>query len=805
MAQEVPKGIPCQQNYHYTPNHYRFYHGRSCLVRNRQGSSIMTFTIEKCLLHIHLVLAIAALVLTGCASKPTPTITTQPVESPEIQRIDVPDSVSYSEQALKETVSEAIAARPSWTYYQYALQAMENQEWLLARHYLDESLRQLVSEKYDSTFKDISAKDDSLYRIAMPQRILRALDEVYPNVSNLGESAENFVRNEVSIEGVDDLDENQADSASLQVIESFLDTLDLTQFTLPVEFNDRVLQEIFYMTNQARSFMAGSLNRKTAYDSMIYAKLDEFQMPRDLIYLSLVESGFKVKAYSRAKASGMWQFIPETGKRYGLEVDYWVDMRRNPELATIAALKYLNRLHDEFNDWLLAMAAYNCGEGRVRRLIKEMKADSTRDSSQAVTYWELELPKETMRYVPRILAAMVIGHFPEQYDITVEKQFLSEFDTVTVFDSFPLEEVAKLLKVKEDTLRSLNMELVKWCTPPNKDSYLLRLPVGTRTAFVDGYDKMEKNNFSSWLHHKVKSGENLGAIARQYGIKVSELQQANDMKGTRIRAGQSLLIPIKITPKPKSAASVNKKPEKVRFYVAKLGDNLASIARKFGVSQESLRIWNSMDATSFVNAGDTVLVSKPELKPSADKERPKLAKGEKYVVKSGDSYADIAKAYEVPVVLLLQANNGFKQRLNVGDSLVIPEFKQASKPVVKAKAEPVAKKKVSNEKVSVYTVVPGDNLSAIARKFSTTVSKIQELNNLGNSTRIDVGQKLKVNGDVKKETQPADDAGRIHEVKKGESLWDIARQYKVTIEDIVKWNNLNDTKVKAGDKLKIKN
>ena len=522
------------------------------------------------------------LILAGCASKPAEV-------APAVEPVAMEqEPISFSERALKEKVSDSLSVRPSWTYYQYALQAMENQEWLLARHYLDESLRQLVAEKYDSTYRNVSDHEDSLYRVTMPIRIVLALDEVYPNVADLGENAENYLRNDVSIEGIDALDESAADSAALQVIESFLDTLDVSQFTLPVQFNDRVLQEIYYMTNAARSFTAGSLNRKTAYDSLIYAQLDAAKMPRDLIYLALVESGFKVKAYSRAKASGMWQFIPETGKRYGLEVDYWVDMRRNPELATMAALKYLNRLHSEFNDWLLAMAAYNCGEGRVRRLVREMQEDTTRDSTLPITYWDLELPKETMRYVPRILAAMVIGHYPEQYEMTVEKTYQPDFDTVTVFDSFPLEEVAKLLKVSEDTLRSLNMELVKWCTPPNRDSYLLRLPMGTRSAFVEGYDKMEKNNFSSWHHHKVRKGESLGIIARQYGIKVSELQQANDMKGSRIRAGQSLLIPIKVTPKAKS--NVGKKPEKVRIYIVKLGDNLASVARKFGVRSEERRV-----------------------------------------------------------------------------------------------------------------------------------------------------------------------------------------------------------------------
>ena len=387
--------------------------------------------------------------------------------------------------------------------------------------------------------------------------------------------------------------------------------------------------------------------------------------------------------------------------------------------------------------------------------------------------------------------------------MTVEKTYQSDFDTVTVFDSFPLEEVAKLLKVSEDTLRSLNMELVKWCTPPNRDSYLLRLPVGTRAAFVEGYDKMEKNNFSSWHHHKVRKGESLGIIARQYGIKVSELQQANDMKGSRIRAGQSLLIPIKVTPKAK--ANIGKKPEKVRVYIVQLGDNLASIARKYGVSQESLRIWNSMDATSLVNVGDTLLVSKPELKPAAEVSRPKLSKGEKYVVREGDNFASIAKAYDVPVVLLMQANQGFSRRLTVGDSLTIPEFVRNTKPTLKvsksetkspaSKSTTVAKK--SSEKVSVYVVQSGDNLSVIARKFGTTVAKLQSLNNMGQSTNLNVGQRLKVSGEHEADF-------KIHTVKKGEGLWDIARQYNVTIEDIVKWNGLNDTKLKVGERLKIK-
>ncbi len=719
------------------------------------------------------------------------------------------DTVSFAEWSLRFKVSDSLSIRPSWENYQYALQAMDNQEWNAARRYLQRSLRNLVTEHFDSTYANVSPKEDSLYRLKMSVLIVRAFDEVFPN--------EVTSSDEGPLDGIYQDESVLADSASLISIEYQLDSLDTNDFTLPVKFNERVLQEVFYLTTKAKSFTEGSLSRKTAYDSLIYAKLAEHNMPRDLIFLSLVESGFKVKAYSRAKASGLWQFIPETGKRYGLSVDYWVDMRRNPELATEAALNYLSYLYSEFGDWLLAMAAYNCGEGRIRREIREWKADSTHDTTQAVTYWDLELPKETMHYVPRILAAMVIGHYPDQYDMNVKQTFRPQFDTVTVFDSFPLEEVAKLLKVPEDTLRSLNMELVMWCTPPNTDSYLLRLPVGTRSAFVEGYDRMQKNNFSSWHHHKVKKGENLGVIAKQYGITITELKQANDLRNDRLRPGKTLLIPIKVTPRKSSG----KKPMKVRTYVVELGDNLATVARQFGVSQESLRIWNSLEAGAVIKRGDTLFVSKPEMRPSGESRKIELKKGERYVVGAGDTYANIAEALEIPVALLMRANGGFVKRLSVGDSLVIPAYtppkKQKYTPADKTAAGKAANgKKAENKKEekkvatkgNTYVVESGDNLYYISKKFSCTVDDLMKWNNLS-SANIHPGDTLVVRGGSAAKSAkdaPKEKSGDFitYTVKQGDSLFDIAKSYKTTIDSIVKWNGLTDTKIKPGDKLKIK-
>lgn len=753
--------------------------------------------IQKLFLTKALVAAIIVALVVGCSPKQATTPLGETLFEPDA------DSVSYAEVALRESVSDSLAIRPSWTYYQYGLQAIDNQEWNLARHYLDEALRQLVAEKFDTTYKNVSSEEDSLYRLRMPAKIVRALDEVFPNFTDINDSEFSYMKNDVAIEGIDALDENKADSLSLRYIENFLDTVDKKQFTLPIEFNDRVQQEIFYMTTTARAFTEGSLNRKTAYDSLIYAVFEESGVPKDLIYMALVESGFKVKAYSRAKASGMWQFIPETGVRYGMDVDYWVDMRRNPQLATEAAAQYLSKLYDTFGDWLLAMAAYNCGEGRVRRLIREMQEDSSWDSSHAVSYWDLELPKETMRYVPRILASMVVGHFPDQYNMRVEQQYLPEYDTVTVFDSFTLEEIAKLLKVPEDTLRDLNMELIMWCTPPDRESYQIRLPVGKRSEFIDGYDKMEKNNFSSWHHHKVAKGESLGLIAQKYGTTAAEIKQANGMKNSRIKVGKNLLIPIKVKP----SKSSGKRPAKVKIYVAKLGDNLASIARHYGVSQESLRSWNSLDATAFVKIGDTLFVSKPEEKSTGSAyPKPKLKNGEKYVVKPGDSFASIAEQFGVSYVALMDMNNGFNYRLSVGDSLKIPEATSArKKKAAKSETKIVKSEKKSTAEYETYKVQAGDNLYVIAKRYSTSVARLRALNGMGNSNAIHPGNVIKVKELKKSSDKNAKkDKFTIHKVKKGEGLWDIARQYKVTVEDLVRWNNLKNTKVKPGDKIKVK-
>lgn len=598
---------------------------------------------------------------------------------------------SFLSRAMSDWVSPDAEERESWQQYQFALQAMEDEDWLVARHHLDLALKKLVEENYDSAYSPFARPEDSLYRRDMPKRIIAALDEVYPGILEMGEDASAYVRYEFEDAGLENLDEPPLDSAERVEIESFLDTLNRAEFTLPIEFNDRVMQEILYLTIRAHDFTEASLSRKTAFDEMIYAKIDSMEMPRDLIYLALVESGYKIKAYSRAKAAGLWQFVPATGKRYGLYQDFWMDMRRNPELSTTAALRYLQRLKNEFGDWLMAMAAYNCGEGCVRRRIRELKADTLWDSTKTVTYWDLRLPKETMHYVPRILAAMTIGHYPEHYGMTVEKRERTPFDTVTVVEFMPLDQVAQAAGVDTKTIQDLNLELNRWCTPPKESGYVLRIPEGSRDSFLVAYEKMDKKSFSRWQYHKVRTGDNLGKIARMYGVSVKDIQSANHLKNTRIRQGQTLLIPLPASAHASSAKrtaagnpqTTRKAGERsVRKYKVRAGDNLGAIGRKFGVSVTSLKKWNGLDDSN-IKAGDFLYVESPGIEsPASASKNPPVARSSSaenpdsesfvsHTVVSGESLWDISRKYGVSIEEIVKWNGKNSTKVKAGEVLKV--------------------------------------------------------------------------------------------------------------------------------------
>jgi len=322
----------------------------------------------------------------------------------------------------------------------------------------------------------------------------------------------------------------------------------VVSWDLPVTRNESVDLWIDFLKGRNRDRTRLWLERSGRYAPMIQAKLRARNMPEDLIYLALIESGFSPKAYSRAAASGMWQFIAETGRRYGLEIGSYVDERRDPLAATDAALDYLSELYDRFGSWYLAAAAYNTGENRVARIMRQVTG---RERGTDADFWRIapRLPRETRNYVPLMLAAGHIAKEPAKYGFRdLEYQEPLSFETVWVPGQVSMAAIARAAGADEQEVLDLNPHLVKGTTPPNR-AYPVRIPDGTRTTFASAFPSIYQNELAqralqaSVTRHKVRRGETLSHIARRYDVSVRELQQWNGMgRRTRIKAGQTLKV-----------------------------------------------------------------------------------------------------------------------------------------------------------------------------------------------------------------------------------------------------------------------
>lgn len=318
-------------------------------------------------------------------------------------------------------------------------------------------------------------------------------------------------------------------------------------FDLPIVSNSSVLRFVSLFRDEQPDRMALYLKRSGRYEGMIRSKLRERGMPEDLIYLSMIESGFNPNARSRASAVGLWQFMAGTARDYGLRIDSYVDERRDPEKSTDAALRYLEDLYEEFGAWNLAAAAYNSGAGRVARIMRE---ETGAERGEEADFWRIRrrLPADTREYVPLIFAAAIVGKEPHKYGLDkVERWLPLPTDTVTVAGGTTLRSIAASIGSSEDELRGLNPHLVREMTPPG-DRYPVILPDGASerlaSAMVAAPVASTANASSSARTHRVAAGESLSTIAARHGVSVSALQRANGM-GTRtvLQPGQVLRLP----------------------------------------------------------------------------------------------------------------------------------------------------------------------------------------------------------------------------------------------------------------------
>jgi membrane-bound lytic murein transglycosylase D len=323
-----------------------------------------------------------------------------------------------------------------------------------------------------------------------------------------------------------------------------------------------------------------------------------------------VESTFKVKAYSRAHAKGLWQFIASTGRKYGLRRNYWIDERSDPLKATRAAARYLRDLYDRFGDWYLAMAAYNAGEGRIERAMRRLR---TRD------FWRLArsraLGRETRNYVPAVLASILILKDPERYGFEAEYDPVWRYDTAEVDSATELRVIAECAGTSLKEVRAYNPELRRLITPPDSGPYTVKLPRGTYKRFAKAFAEVPRDKRLTYTKHRVKRGETLTTIARRYRTSVSALQSANRIRNRhRISVGQVLTVPLgpagEIHAKRDSRSagrSAYKRGQRLVHRVRR-GQTLYGIARRYRTSVRSIQRWNNLGSSTLLHPGRRLVV-----------------------------------------------------------------------------------------------------------------------------------------------------------------------------------------------------
>ncbi len=402
-----------------------------------------------------------------------------------------------------------------------------------------------------------------------------------------------------------------------------------TQASIPRDMNPDVAREIASFQGRERTFFLEAYRRSGLYRPMIVAQLQEAGLPEQLSWLPLVESGFKDRALSSARALGLWQFIASTGYRYGLDRSNWVDERMDPEKSTKAALAYLTALHDLFGDWLTALAAYNCGEHNVLRQINNSKV------SYLDQFWDLysRLPHETRRYVPRFLATLAILENPAQYGFELPEPYAPvPYETAELARATQLEQLDRALALEAGTLARLNPELRRNATP--KEPYRLKIPLGAGPALLASLETLPKwdppqveSTQVEGSTYRVRSGDTLSGIAARHRTSVSAIKSANNLRSDRLALGQRLRIPgrggrapvaaastvvARAAPVGSPAAAVVPAPTsagEVRHQV-RSGDSLWLLASRYGTTVERIRADNGLRGNALL-PGQVLVIRSP--------------------------------------------------------------------------------------------------------------------------------------------------------------------------------------------------
>lgn len=429
---------------------------------------------------------------------------------------------------------------------------------------------------------------------------------------------------------------------------------------IPMVMNRHVKEALDNFQGPLRDFFMRSYNRSLKYRPMIVAKLKAAGLPEELSWLPLIESGFNVRAFSPARALGMWQFIASTGHKYGLKRDEWVDERMDPEKSTDAAILYLKELHGLFGDWTTALAAYNCGEGNVLRVIRTQQIDYLDN------FWDLyeRLPKETAFYVPQFIAVLHIIKSPKTYNFDLPESASSyEYDTVQINKCVSLSSLEAACNFEEGVLSSLNPELRRYITPPY--SYQLKIPKGKKELILAALETIEEFMDRPKV---AKNGNKKNGQEVQAATKKTTLGERN----TNSNKAQEVV----------KAANPTQTKGAFSYYTVKKGDTLQSIAASQGVSLDSLKKANRLSSNK-IAIGQRLAIPKKEVQVTKSEEVPAQSEvrseqtrspkssGIKYTVKKGDSLYTISKRFGMTLSEIMELNNLKDQSIYPGQVLTV--------------------------------------------------------------------------------------------------------------------------------------
>jgi membrane-bound lytic murein transglycosylase D len=403
------------------------------------------------------------------------------------------------------------------------------------------------------------------------------------------------------------------------------------EYDIPIEINEDVIQYVRFFQGPGRQWYQRWLARAHRWVPIMRPILAEEGVPLDLVYLAMIESGFSPFAYSWARASGFWQFISETGKRYGLRNDFWTDERRDPIQSTRAAAKYLRFLRKDVGDWYLAWASYNAGEGKIRKAIAKYHTTNFWELARAGKY----LKKETKHYVPKLIAAAIIAKHPERFGFSdTEEEGPFAYDEVEVPDATDLQVVAKATGAPVEALQQMNPSLRRWCTPPAREGkgYRIKIPVGTKDNYLAEFSRLEPSERLTFRYRRVNKGDNIRSLAKEFAADPDAILKMNGVANAKsLKAGLDLIIPVstavaekhpdraiawneprpprhgrhgravrgggaavaRAAPAPSGPRVAHESPTGLK-YVVRSGDTLWSIARHFRVDVEDVKEWNNL-------------------------------------------------------------------------------------------------------------------------------------------------------------------------------------------------------------------